>query len=163
MPGGGRTAIGLNLGRSNFQVPCGNVFACDDTEHYWAVYGRTMASDMWGSEIAFVDMGDMARGGGTTRARGLNVSLVGKVPISQTFGVFGKVGALYGRTRTSTAAGADIASGNDNGFGLSVGAGLNWDFSPRVSAVLQWDRYDFRFRSGRDPVNAASVGLQYRY
>lgn len=162
-PGSGRMAIGLNLGRSNFQAPCGNVFACDDTEHYWAVYGRSMVNDNWGGEIGFVDMGDMARAGGTTRARGLNVSLVGKAPINQTFGVFGKVGAIYGRTRTSVGTGADIASGNEDGFGFSVGAGLNWDFSPRLSAVLQWDRYNFRFRSGRDPVNATSVGLQYRY
>lgn len=161
--GGGRMAIGLNLGRSNFNVPCGSVFACDDTDHYWSVYGRTMTNESWGAEIGFVDMGDMARAGGTTRARGLNVSLVGKVPIAQTFGVFGKVGGIYGRTRTSVGPGADIASGNENGFGLSVGAGLNWDFSPRLSAVLQWDRYHFRFRSGRDPVNATSVGLQYRY
>lgn len=163
MPGSARTAIGLNVGRSTFQAPCGNVFACDDTDRYWTLYGRAMANDMWGSEIAFVDMGRMERGGGTTRARGLNVSLVGKVPIAQSFGVFGKVGAMYGRTRTSTAAGADIAGGNDNGFGLTVGAGLNWDFSPNVSAVLEVDRYNFRFQSGRDAVNTASVGLQYRY
>jgi opacity protein-like surface antigen len=163
MSGSGRTAIGLNVGRSTFQAPCGNVFACDDTDRYWTIYGRTMANDMWGSEIAFVDMGDMDRGGGTTRARGLNISLVGKVPIAQTFGVFGKVGAMYGRTRTSTAAGADIAGGNENGFGLTVGAGVSWDFSPKVSAVLEVDRYNFRFQSGRDAVNTASVGLQYRY
>lgn len=163
MPGSGRTAIGLNVGRSDFKTPCGAVFACDDTDRYWTIYGRTMANDMWGSEIAFVDMGDMERGGGSTRARGLNISLVGKMPIAQTFGVFGKVGAMYGRTRTSTAAGADIAGGNENGFGLTVGAGLSWDFSPRMSAVLEWDRYNFRFQSGRDAVNTASVGLQYRY
>ncbi len=162
-PASGRTTIGLNVGRSDFQVSCGNVFACDDTDRYWSLYGRNMASDFWGSEVAFVDMGRMERAGGTTRARGLNVSLVGKIPLAQSFGVFGKVGALYGRTRTSTAAGADIAGGNENGFGLSLGAGLSWDFSPKVSAVLEWDRYDFRFQSGRDAVSAASLGLQYKF
>ncbi len=163
MPASGRTALGLNVGRSDFQVPCGTVFSCDDTDRYWSLYGRSMAGDYWGSELAFIDTGRMERAGGTTRARGLNVSLVGRVPIAQTFSAFGKVGALYGRTRTSTAAGADIAGGNENGFGLSVGAGLSWDFSPKVSAVLEWDRYNFKFRSGRDPVNTASLGLQYRY
>lgn len=163
VPGSGRTAIGLNVGRSDFQAPCGNVFSCDDSDRYWALYGRAMANDFWGSEVAFVDMGQMERAGGTTRARGLNVSLVGRVPIAQSLGAFGKVGAMYGRTRTSTAAGADIAGGNENGFGLTVGAGLSWDFSPRVSAVLEWDRYNFRFQGGRDAVNTASLGLQYRY
>jgi len=163
MPGAGRTTLGLNLGRSDFKVNCGSVFSCDDTDRYWSLYGRNMANDMWGSELAFVDMGRIERGGGTTRARGLNVSLVGKVPIGQSFGAYGKIGALYGRTRTSTSPGADIAGGNENGFGLSVGAGLSWDFSPRVAAVLEWDRYNFKFQDGRDGVNTASLGLQYKY
>lgn len=162
-PGGGRTTFGLNVGRSTFHAPCGAVYACDDTDRYWTIYGRAMANDYWGSEIAFVDMGQMERAGGTTRAYGLNVSLVGKVPLAQSLGAFGKVGAMYGRTRTSTAAGADVASGNDNGFGLTVGAGLSWDFSPRMSAVLEWDRYNFHFRSSRDAVNTTSLGLQYHY
>ncbi len=162
-PGSGRTTLGLNIGRSDFQVACGSVFACDDTDRYWSIYGRNMASDYWGSEVAFVDMGRMERGGGTTRARGLNVSLVGQVPVAQSLGIFGKIGAMYGRTRTSTAAGADIAGGNENGFGVSLGAGVSWEFSPKVAAVLEWDRYDFRFQSGRDAVNAASLGLQYKF
>ena len=162
-PGSGRTVLGLNGGRSNFHAPCGSVYACDDTGNYWSLYGRRMASDFWGTELAYIDMGRMDRAGGTTRAYGLTVSLVGKMPIAQSLGLFGKVGALYGRTRTSTGAGADIAGGRENGFGLSLGAGLSWDFSPKMSAVLEWDHYHFNFQSGRDPVHATSVGLQYRY
>ena len=162
-PGSGRTVLGLNAGRSNFHAPCGSVYACDDSGNYWSLYGRSMASDYWGTELAYIDMGHMDRAGGTTRAYGLTVSLVGKVPIAQSLGLFGKVGALYGRTRTSTGAGADIASGRESGFGLSLGAGLSWDFSPTMSAVLEWDHYHFNFQSGRDPVHATSVGLQYRY
>jgi len=162
-PGSGRTVLGLNGGRSNFHAPCGSVYACDDSGNYWSLYGRSMASDYWGTELAYIDMGHMDRAGGTTRAYGLTVSLVGKMPIAQSLGLFGKVGALYGRTRTSTGAGADIAGGRENGFGLSLGAGLSWDFSPKMSAVLEWDHYHFNFQSGRDPVHATSVGLQYRY
>lgn len=162
-PGSGRTVLGLNGGRSNFHAPCGSVYACDDTGNYWSLYGRSMASDFWGTELAYIDMGRMDRAGGTTRAYGLTVSLVGKMPIAQSLGLFGKVGALYGRTRTSTGAGADIAGGRENGFGLSLGAGLSWDFSPKMSAVLEWDHYHFNFQSGRDPVHATSVGLQYKF
>lgn len=162
-PGSGRTMLGLNAGQSNFRVPCGSIYTCDDTDRYWSLYGRSMASDYWGTELAYIDMGRMERAGGTTRAYGLNVSLVGTVPIAQSLGLFGKLGALYGRSRTSTAAGADIAGGSENGFGLSLGAGLSWDFSSKMSAVLEWDRYDFHFRSGRDPVHTTSIGLQYKF
>jgi opacity protein-like surface antigen len=162
-PGSGRNLLGLNGGQSNFHAPCGSVYTCDDTDNYWSLYGRSMASDYWGTELAYIDMGRMDRAGGTTRAYGLNVSLIGKMPIAQSLGLFGKVGALYGRTRTSTGTSADITSGNESGFGLSLGAGLSWDFSPQMSAVLEWDHYSFRFSSGRDQVHATSVGLQYKF
>ena len=162
-PGSGRTLLGLNAGQSNFHAPCGSVYSCDDTDRYWSLYGRSMANDFWGTELAYINMGSMDRGGGKTRAYGLNVSLVGKMPVAQSLGLFGKVGALYGRSRTSTASDADITSGSENGFGLSLGAGLSWDFSPKLSAVLEWDRYDFHFRSGRDQVHATSIGLQYKF
>ena len=49
-------------------------------------------------------------------------------------------------------------------MGLSYGAGVSYDFTPRLSATLEWDSNDFRFASGgRDPVRSTSLGLQYRY
>jgi hypothetical protein len=51
----------------------------------------------------------------------------------------------------------------DQGFGLSFGGGISYDFTPRLSARIQWDSNDFRFANGRDPVRSTSLGLQYRY
>ena len=84
--------------------------------------------------------------------------------LGRSFGVFGKVGTTYGRTETSALAGSGIAAGTDHGFGLSYGAGVSYEFTPRLSATLEWDSNDFRFAgSGRDPVRSTSLGLQYRY
>lgn len=171
MPGGGRTSVGLNLGRSRFDTRCDPGFSCDDKDIYVALTARNMATEHVGGEIGLVHMGRMERGGGHTRATGLNLSLVGKTGSltggSGTMGglgAFGKIGGVWGRTRTSLAPGSTLAGGTENGFGLSLGAGLSWDFSPRTSAVLEVDRYWFRFPgSGRDPVNMASIGLQWRY
>ena len=164
-PGAGRTSIGLNIGRSTFQNDCVAGFACDDRDRYFSVYGRNMVNDMWGSQLGLVHLGTMDRGGGDTRAWGVDLSLVGRTPLgSQGFGVFGKVGAVLGHTRVTASPASGLATGNRNGVGLSIGAGLSWDFSPNMSAVLEWDRYDFRFQgTGRDAVHATSIGLQYRY
>ena len=164
LPAAGRSYLGLNLGRSNYNVPCGSIsLLCDDSDRSVQLYAGTMVGNFWGVELGYINMGRIARAGGDTRARGLNLSLVGKAPLGR-FGVFGKVGTTYGRTETSALAGSGIAQGSDKGFGLSYGAGVSYDFTPRFSAVLEWESNDFRFSgSGRDPVRSTSLGLQYRY
>ncbi len=164
-PGPGRTTIGLNVGRSNFQGDCVAGYACDDKGNAFSLYGRNMANDLWGSQLGLVHMGRIERAGGSTRAWGLDLSLVGRTPLgSQGFGVYGKVGALLGHTRVTADPASGLPTGNRNGIGLSIGAGVSWDFSPKMSAVLEWDRYDFRFPgAGRDAFHTTSIGLQYRY
>ncbi len=168
MPGGGRTAIGLNLGRSNFHAPCEPGFSCDRRDNYVALSARNMVNDTFGGEVGLIYLGRMTRGGDHTEASGLNLSLVAKTPTFQGpaagLGAFAKLGTIWSHSRTRAASGSTLATGTENGFGLSTGAGLSWDFNPRMSAVLEWDRYWVHFAgSGRDPINATSVGLQWKY
>lgn len=168
-PGSSRTSLGLNLGQSRFDAACDSGFACDRKDTYAAFNLRNMVTPTMGGEVGLVHMGRMVRGGGHTWATGLNLSLVGQTPtLIGTSGAgglsaFGKIGGLWGRTHTNLAAGSTLEAGTQTGFGLSLGAGLSWDFNPRTSAVLEWDRYQFHFAGGQDPVNTASIGLQWRY
>jgi opacity protein-like surface antigen len=178
MPGAGGTGyVGLNVGRSRYHAECGvrDVLRNLDLEcglhdvsyHLYAgggLGGMGGMPNMFGAELGYIDMGHVSRGGGETRARGVNLSLVAKAPIAAGFGVFGKVGTTYGWTRTSTSAGSSVPAGKENGFGLSYGVGASYDFTPNVSAVLAWDSHDFRFAgTGRDPIRVTSLGVQYRY
>lgn len=165
IPAQGRGYVGLSLGRSRYSAPCGATsFNCDSTDHSVQISAGNMLGNFWGVELGYIDMGRIGRGGGTTRAQGLNLSFVGKAPVWQSVGVFGKIGTTYGRTETSAATGSGLATGSERGFGLSYGAGVSYDFSPRLSATLGWESHDFRFAGGgRDPVRATSLGLQYRY
>lgn len=167
-PGASRMLIGLNLGLSDFHPPCDPGFSCDRRDNYAALTARRMPHDIFGGEIGLIYLGRMTRGGSHTEASGINLSLVAKTPTSQGsasgLGAFAKLGTIWSYTRTRAAAGSTLATGTENGFGLSAGAGLSWDFNPRMSAVLEWDRYWVNFAgTGRDPVNAASLGLQWRY
>lgn len=159
-----RGYLGLSLGRSNYQLSCPTTsLVCDENDTAFRLYGGTMLGNHWGVEIGYLDLGRIAREGGKTRAQGLNLSLVGKAPLVSSLGVFGRLGTTYGRTETTTSSTA-IAAGTEKGFGLSYAAGLSYDFTPRLSATLEWDSNDFRFAGGgRDPVRSTSLGLQYRY
>jgi hypothetical protein len=83
------------------------------------------------------------------------VSVVGRATVGDSpFSLFGKVG--------STSHVKTYALGADSGAGLSYGAGVSWDFSPRASATVAWDTYDLR-GAGAGAVRATSLGLQWRY
>ncbi|MFC5498425.1 outer membrane beta-barrel protein [Caenimonas terrae] len=165
VPPAGRGYVGLSLGRSRYSVPCGvTSLNCDSTDSSVQISAGSMLGNFWGVELGYLDMGRISRGGGTTKAQGLNLSVVGKAPVWQSLGVFGKIGTTYGRTDTSALLGSGVNNGTDRGFGLSYGAGVSYDFTPQLSATLAWDSHDFHFAgSGRDPVRSTSLGLQYKY
>lgn len=164
MPGLSRGYMGLNIGKSDFRAGCGNgAFACDDSDTAGSIYFGSMFRDNLGAELGYVNMGRVSRGGGDTKAHGLNLSLVGKAALTPAFSLLGKVGTTYGRTKTTSAAGSGVTAGSDNGFGLSYGIGASYDFTPNVAATINWDSHDFRFAGGRDPVRMTSVGLQYKF
>jgi opacity protein-like surface antigen len=161
----GRSSLGLNIGTSRVGSACGAAaLICDNPERLARFYANTMIGDRWGVEVGYVDLGRVAAAGGETRgAQGLNLSLVGKTPVWQSLGVFGKLGTTYARTETS-ALGPGAAYGSDQGFGLSYGAGVSFAFTPRLSATLAWESTDFRVGGGnRDPLRSTSLGLRYRY
>lgn len=162
---GARSYLGLNLSRSRYSVPCGTTsLLCDNSDRAAQLYAGTMIGNFWGIELGYLNMGRMDRAGGQIRAQGLNLSVVGKAQVARSLGVFGKVGTTYGRSETFALAASSVATGAENGFGLSFGAGVSVDFTPRLSATLEWDSNDFRFAGGgRDPVRSTSLGLQYRY
>lgn len=165
MSGGRGGYLGLNLGSSGYRLPCSAAsLTCEFRDDAVNLYAGGPGAGFWGGETALLEMGQPDRGGGRTRPRGLSLSLVGRAPVWQSLGVFGRLGATYGRADTSVQVGREMPAGGDSGFGLSYGAGLSWDFTSRLSAVFEWDSRDLRFPGGgREPVRATSLGLQYRY
>ena len=162
---GGRSYLGLNLGRSRYSAPCATTsLLCEDKDRPTELYMGTMIGNFWGVEMAYLNTPRIARGGTEARTQGLNLSLVGKARLADSLNVFGRVGTTYGRPDTSVLGASSGAFPSEQGFGLSFGGGLSLDVTPRLSARLEWDSNDLRFSgSGREPVRSTSLGLQYRY
>jgi len=162
-PGAGY--VGLNLGSSNYSLGSGfGPFASDDRDTVYNIYTGTFFNPNFGFELGYTNFGKIDRAGGRTKAEGINLSLVGRAPVSQSFNVFGKLGTTYGRTDVSALPASGVASGKETGFGVSYGLGAEYVFNPQLSAVLQYDEHRLRFAGeGRDRVNATTVGLRYRF
>jgi OmpA-OmpF porin, OOP family len=160
-----RGYAGLNLGRPEYNTPCGaGGFACDDPNLDGYLYTGGLFNDWLGVELGYYYGGKAERAGGRTKAQGLNLSLVARVPLG-AFNVFAKGGAIYGQTDVSSGAGSDIVGGRERGWGASYGAGLGFDFSPNTGVVLEWARREFRYPGGGDrrELDSTSLGLVMRF
>lgn len=157
-----RAYLGLNAGGMQPRPACATAVLACPTSPALSLHSTQAFGASWGAEVGLIDLSRAWRGAGANRNQGLNLSLTGRAPLGASFGVFGRFGASYGFADTSPVAVPGMAAASDGALGLSFGAGVSYDFSPRLSATLGWDSHDFRL-SGRDPVRATSVGLQYRY
>lgn len=164
MPGTRRGYVGLNIGRSDYgDLSCGIGFSCDDSGTRAQVYTGGYFNDWMGLELGYLNEGKVDRSGGSTRAEGINLSLVGRVPFG-TFNAFGKVGATYGRTRVSASPLSGITEGRERGWGPSFGVGVGYDLTPASGVVLEWTRHDFHVPGGgRSNIDGTSLGYVYRF
>lgn len=159
------TYLGFNVGKSNYSLGSGaGGFAFDKRDTSYSLYGGGYFNNNFGVELGYSNFGRINRAGGSTKAEGINLSLVGRLPLNSSFSLLGKVGTTYGRTKVSSAPASGIVAGRETGFGLSYGVGAEYAFTPNWSAVLQWDEHDLKFPGGsRDGVSSTSVGLKYRF
>jgi OOP family OmpA-OmpF porin len=161
----GSRYFGLNIGQSDFSLPNGTgAFPSDNKDTSYNIYGGSYFNNNFGVELGYTDFGKVNRGGGQTDAEGINLSLVGRLPLSNSFNLLGKLGTTYGRTRVSAAPGSGLATGNESDWGVSYGIGAEWAFTPALSAVLAWDEHNLKFvGTGKDHVSTTSLGLRYRF
>ena len=163
LPGTSDGYAGLNLGRSRYRLDCGTG-GCGQSAVAGQAYVGGMFSRYMGAELGYLRMGDAERGGGDTRAEGINLSLVGRAPIGWGVGVSGRLGTTWGRTRVDAPGANGIATGRASGWGPSYGLGVDWAFTERWSAVLDWQRHRFDFAGDESAwVRSTSVGLKYKF
>lgn len=156
--------VGLNLGKPDWRTGCTTGFSCGDGDVAAYLYTGGLINDVVGAELGYVNSGGAHRNGGTTRAQGINLSLVARVPVGG-FNVFAKLGALYGRTHVSADAASGVATGTETGWGASYAAGMGYDFSRQMGVVLEWTRHEFRLAGGggRRDLDSVSLGLVRRF
>jgi OOP family OmpA-OmpF porin len=105
---------------------------------------------------------------GNMKLRGLNLDLVGIIPITEKFSAFGRVGVNYADTRDSfTGTGAVTvlnANPTKRGANYKAGLGLQYDFTESLGARAEVERYRINDAVGnKGDIDLASVGLVYRF
>jgi len=155
--------VALSIGKARFNVPCIEGMVCRRNGRAITLHAGSDLSKRLGFELAYMRMSNTVHEGNAIRVRGLNVNMLGELPLASSLTLTGRLGANYARTRMDVASPTGSVSGKAHGFGLSYGVGLNWDISDRWSAATDLNRHSFKFVTGRDTVDTATVNLRYRY
>ena len=105
---------------------------------------------------------------GTTRVNGLNLDLVGTLPLSDRFSVLGRVGAAYARTRDDFSSTgfvpANTFNRSRNETGVKFGVGIQYAITEALSLRGELERYRINDPiRNRSNVDMASIGLVYRF
>jgi OOP family OmpA-OmpF porin len=164
LPGGGY--VGLSGGPSDFSRIHGSngLFSNDSNNTAYSLnFGSYGPGQNLGFEVGYTNFGQVSRGGGTTKAEGINLSLIGRAPVGSNFNLLGKLGTTYSRTDVSANPLSGITTGTENGFDWSYGVGAELVITPQWSAVLNYDEAYLKFPGQTERVSTTSIGARVRF
>jgi OOP family OmpA-OmpF porin len=129
-------------------------FQRDDRDTTYKLFGGYQLNRNLGIELGYFRLGSFGFDATTTPAgtlagrstlQGVNLDLVGTLPLSERWAALGRVGAQYARTRTTLngtgAATVLDGSPSERKTNYKVGAGLQYAFNPSFLMRGEVDRY----------------------
>lgn len=151
--------------------------AVDERGNAYKTYLGFPISPNWAVEAGYFNLGRFGFDGsttpagtvnGTAKVQGLNLDLVGTMPITDRWSLLGRIGAAYAETKGSiggTGAGAVAASSTKKrDTHYKFGFGTQYAFTPALTARLEGERYQVNdMASQKGFVDLISVGLVYRF
>ena len=157
--------IGASGGESKFRADCRDTqfFECNKRDSGFKVYAGGKMNDIVGLEVGYTDFGRISASGGETKAWAVPLTLTVGMPLGSRFGIFGKVGGLYGHTDVTADPSTLFDTGHKTGWGWTYGAGATFAVTPMVQVRADWDRYKLDFVGGRQDIDMLTAGVQVRF
>ena len=105
---------------------------------------------------------------GSIKLQGVNLDLVGTLPLTQRLSAIARVGGQYAQARDTLTGGGSVTVLNPNpserGFNVKVGVGLQYEFSPSFLMRAEAERYRIHDAVGnRGNVNMYSLSLVFPF
>lgn len=167
---------GLSAGQGRFANGCtaqanaGFVGSCDDRDAAWKVFGGYQFNSTFAAEAGYTKLGEVHLRGtflgvpGTAKIVADGFELVGMatLPIAGPFAAYGKAGFL----RWDVDLSGDAGSSGETGTSITLGLGFRYDFTKRLTARAEWQRYSDVGNdntTGKSDVDVLSIGLVIKF
>lgn len=155
------------------------VFDADERDTGYRLFGGYQFSRHLALEAGWFDLGRFGFEAATSpagslsgnvRVRGLNLDLVGSLPLTERLSLLGRVGVAHAQTRGSFGATGAVpmlypsASTSQRDTGLKYGAGLAWRLNEAWDVRAEAERYQIDDSvNNKGHIDVVSVGLVYRF
>ena len=149
----------------------------DDRDRGFKIYGGYQVNKYFALEGGYFDLGRFGFTAttvpagtlnGSIKLRGVNLDLVGTVPITERFSAFGRIGANHAQARDSFTGTGLVQVLNPNptkrDTNLKLGLGVQYAFTESLAMRAEVERYRINDAVGnKGDVDLASVGLVYMF
>lgn len=154
-----------------------NAVTSDQKETGYKAFVGFPINSNWAVETGYFDLGrfgfdaNTSPAGtltGSSRIKGLNLDIVGTLPITDRWSLLGRVGAAYAQTKgtfSGTGVGAiPNTETNKRETNYKYGFGTQYAFTPALTLRLEGERYRVNDSVGhRTHVDLMTLGLVYRF
>jgi len=138
--------VGAGAGRASISDGCFGV--CDTKDVTWTLFAGYQFNKHLAVETAYSDFGELTTSATlvgvpiTARYQATAVELVGigSLPITDQISFYAKAG-VYRYESDATTSGAAVGTSNDSAFEFTLGAGIQYAFTPHFGARFEWQRY----------------------
>jgi OOP family OmpA-OmpF porin len=150
----------------------------DDSDLAYKLFGGYQLNDNFAIEAGYFDLGQFSytattvpKGtlNGKINLKGVNLDLVGFLPLSEKFSAFARVGANYARAEDTFSSSGAVSVPTDatptkTATHYKAGVGLQYDLSRSVGLRAEAERYRIDDAVGNQgDINMFSLGLVYRF
>jgi OmpA-OmpF porin, OOP family len=163
----GPTYFAFNAGTADLSRPItafGVFGGQQQGQAYGVALGNYFVGTDFGVEVSYADFGSVTRYGGSTKVDGINLSLIGRMPLGDNFNLLGKVGTTYSRTTVTTdLANANLA-GSERGYDWAYGIGGEYKINANWGATLQYAEHFVKYpTTGSERISSTTFGARYYY
>lgn len=142
-----------------------SLFAGYQFNRYFALEGGYFDLGKFGFTSSTVPAGSLRS---EFKVRGVNADVLGFLPLSDRFSVFGRLGAQYARVRDSFAGSGAVLTGDTSRrrskINPDLGLGLQYEFSPAFLMRGEAERYRISDASGgHGHINVVSLSLVFPF
>ncbi|MET0964191.1 MAG: outer membrane beta-barrel protein [Noviherbaspirillum sp.] len=165
----GKFYLGAGLGSAGHRLDCSGIESCSKSDLGFKLMAGYQVTPHFAVEAAYADLGKAKRSGegleASLKTRSFTLAALGIMPVSKEAQVFAKLGTHFSKTRLKASYDGVHESGSDNGNGLLLGLGAQYQFTANLKGRLEyeWLNKAIRVGSERGDINLITASLLYQF